>query len=200
MNKRLVHGVGVYEKGNYINSEKHKKCYDLWSGMLRRCYCKSELIRMPHYKDCEVCEEWLYFSNFEKWYNKQKYAYKDNYQLDKDILCKGNKIYSPKYCVLVPKEINMLLVKRNKCRGNLPIGVSIDTKYKHCRKYRVACSNGNGKTIRLGEYDTVEEAFNVYKQYKENIIKEKSQEYYDKGLINYKTYKALMKYKVNIDD
>jgi hypothetical protein len=43
--------------------------------------------------------------------------------LDKDILYKGNKIYSPDTCVFVPQEINALFVKNDANRGDLPIGV-----------------------------------------------------------------------------
>lgn len=43
--------------------------------------------------------------------------------LDKDILVKGNKIYSPETCCFVPQEINNLFTKRKSCRGTLPIGV-----------------------------------------------------------------------------
>ena len=48
--------------------------------------------------------------------------------LDKDILIKGNKIYSPQTCCFVPENLNSLITKNDSIRNNLPIGVSWDKK------------------------------------------------------------------------
>ena len=118
--------------------------------------------------------------------------------LDKDILYKGNKIYSRDTCIFVPQRINTLFVKNDNDRGDNPIGVS-DLPSGN---YRVDCNNGYGKLIKLGVYSTKEEAFQVYKQYKEKVIKETIDSY--KGKIPEPFYsrlkEAMYNYEVEIDD
>ena len=118
--------------------------------------------------------------------------------LDKDILYKGNKIYSRDTCIFVPQRINTLFVKNDNDRGDNPIGVS-DLPSGN---YRVDCNNGYGKLIKLGVYSTKEEAFQVYKQYKENVIKETIDSY--EGKIPEPFYSklkvAMYNYEVEMDD
>ena len=82
--------------------------------------------------------------------------------LDKDILFKGNKVYSPETCAFVPHEINTLFVNRKACRGELPVGVYYDTEKG---KYRANMAF-MGRSIKLGTFDTADEAFARYKEYK----------------------------------
>ena len=118
--------------------------------------------------------------------------------LDKDILYKGNKIYSRDTCIFVPQRINNLFTKRDNDRGDYPIGMHKILS----GNYRVRCSNGFGKQIDLGVYPTKEEAFRVYKQCKEKVIKEVI-DYY-KGKIPehhyYRLREAMYNYEVEIDD
>ena len=118
--------------------------------------------------------------------------------LDKDILFKGNKIYSPDTCVFVPNRINNLFTKRQNDRGEYPIGV-----YYHKSKFNPQCSiyadfNKKYKQKHLGTFDTPEEAFHKYKKFKEQYIKEVAEEY--KDLIPTKLYEAMCKYVVEIND
>lgn len=115
--------------------------------------------------------------------------------LDKDILVKENKIYSPETCVFVPQNINKLFTKRQNDRGKYPIGVSFDKKLNEFRSY---CSYGNGNIEYLNLFNTPEEAFQVYKEFKENYIKQIADEYKDK--IPKKLYEAMYAWKVDIDD
>ena len=55
--------------------------------------------------------------------------------MDKDILVKHNKIYSPDTCMFVPQTINNLFVKNNKNRGKSVIGISLHK----CGKYVAKC-------------------------------------------------------------
>lgn len=104
-----VGGTNIWENG------KHKKSYKVWSSMITRCYSKKYHKRQPTYKDCEVCKEWLCFENFEKWFNENYYEIKnEKVCLDKDILVKNNKIYSPNTCCFVPQAINNYY----KCNNN----------------------------------------------------------------------------------
>lgn len=189
---KKVFGVGIndYEGvvrtlGKTIDSYRH------WKSMLERCTSE----KYSWYKDCSVCNEWLYFSNFKKWFDDPANGYKEGYCLDKDILFKGNKIYSPCTCCFVPPEINTLIVKRKALRGECPIGV---TKRRN-GKY-VAQMQKYGKLQRLGTYLTKDDAFYVYKKTKEEYIKEVAQKYFDDGKITKRVYDALMKYEVEITD
>ena len=110
--------------------------------------------------------------------------------MDKDILVKGNKIYSEDTCCFVPREINSLFVKRKKSRGNFALGV--DYK-KSVKKFRARCGNKH-----LGLFNTELEAFYAYKQAKETYIKEVANKWKDQ--IDPRVYNALMKYEVEITD
>ncbi len=113
--------------------------------------------------------------------------------IDKDILNKGNKIYSPETCVFVPQNINSLFVKRDKSRGNDPIG----TNQLPSGNYEVRCNNGE-ESDYLGRFDNIYEAFYAYKVHKEKIIKQVADEY--KEYIPQKLYHALYNYQVEITD
>lgn len=171
------------------------RAYLRWHDMMNRCYNEKFLEKNPQYRECEVCEEWWNFTNFEKWYNDNWYVIDDEtIDLDKDILFKGNKEYSPNTCCIVPHVINTLFLTRKNSRGNLPIGISFD---KDKNKYR-ACMSYYGVQIKIGKFDTAEEAFNRYKEYKEDFIKDIAEQYREK--IPYKVYYAMLNWKVEIED
>ena len=195
-----VFGVGTTglepirdETGELLNS------YNCWKNMLRRCYSAKCQEKHPTYKGCSVCADWLYYPSFKKWYNENYYEINNKTsQLDKDVLIKGNKVYSPDTCVFVPNFINSLFIKKQNKRGNFPIGVDYP---KTNKKYRAGLSvfkNGEKTKKYLGYFDTPEEAFEVYKQAKEEYIKEVADEYKDK--IPAKLYEAMYAYEVSIDD
>ena len=117
-------------------------------------------------------------------------------QLDKDILYKGNKVYSPKTCVFVPQRINKLFTKNDKSRGEYPIGLSYD---RSRNKIAVQCNDGvSVKKIGRFNTDQIQEAFQLYKEYKERVIKKVADEY--KSYIPKKLYDAMYRYEVEIDD
>lgn len=193
-----VFGIGYIGEGKYNVKENNKttECYTKWHSMLQRCYDDKYHIKKPTYKDCEVCEEWLNYQNFAKWYYENYYKIKNETMcLDKDILVKGNKIYSPSTCIFVPKRINSLFIKSDKARGEYPIGVYY---YKQTNRFKAQCNNGYKNRINLGYYNTLEEAFNSYKTYKENLIKEVANKY--KELIPTKLYQAMINYEIEIND
>ena len=197
--ERRTYGVGYIGEGIYKTRENSKKTktYIIWSGIVKRCYSIEG--KNVTYKNCEVCEEWLCFQNFAKWYYENYYEIKDEKMcLDKDILFKHNKIYSPDTCMFMPERINLLFTKSDKSRGDSVIGTSLKNG-----KYRVQChminiETGESKKEHLGYYDTQEKAFEVYKYYKEKNIKEVA-DYY-KIHIPDKLYDALYNYEVEIDD
>lgn len=187
-----VYGVGIIgEEIEAIKNNKIDKCYDTWRQMLRRCYADNK--RYITYKDCEVCEEWKYYPNFKEWFIKNYYEIENEMMcLDKDILIKGNKIYSPNTCIFVPSSINILFTKRQRFRGTELIGVSLkEDKYQANVSYK-------GKNIFLGYFDNELDAFICYKSAKEDIIKKIADEYKEK--IPNELYEALYNYKVEIND
>jgi hypothetical protein len=117
--------------------------------------------------------------------------------LDKDILVKGNKIYSPNTCIFVPQEINSLFVKNDRNRGEMPIGIYYDDFKNYTKKYKVSINKQN-KRVYLGYFKTLEEAFEKYKFEKELYIKEVA-DYY-KQYIPIKLYEAMYRWIVEIDD
>lgn len=189
-----IRGVGYL--GEYFDKNESKnKCYCTWNRMLERCYDEKFHIKHTTYKGCSVCEEWHNYSNFKKWYKDNYYEIEgETIALDKDILIKGNKIYSPETCVFVPERINSLFTKRNVARGEFPIGVS-----KDITTYRVSMSmlDSNRVVITKG-INTPEEAFCVYKQVKEQYIKQVADEY--KERIPKILYDTMYKYEVEITD
>lgn len=179
---------------------KDKKSYSVWLKMMQRCYNTKILLKHPTYKDCSVCEEWQCYANFEKWYDKHYYEcpFGGKMCVDKDILFKDNKIYSPKTCCIVPNEINCLFTASNSVRGEYPIGI-----YKRKNKLRAQISkiiNGKKSRVSLGYFnlDEVDKAFEVYKAEKEKYIKEVADKF--KEYLPQNVYEALYNYEVEITD
>jgi len=180
--------IGFLGQGCY-NMKEHPEAYIKWRGMLERCYCKKYHSKKPTYIGCSVVEEWYNFQNFAEWFYKNS---RESFELDKDILIKGNKIYSPNTCCFVPAEINVLFTKINK-RGNYPVGV-----YLHREGKFQASMSVNNKQIYLGLFSTPEEAFQVYKIAKESYIKEIADRWKEK--IDIKVYETMYNYQVEITD
>ncbi len=136
-------------------------------------------------KGCAICEEWLNYSNFKVWYDQHKIN-GISLDLNKDILFKGNKVYSSEAVALVPHAINTLFLNGKKNRGDLPLGVHFD---KSKDKYRAAMAF-MGEQIKPGTFDTAEAAFVRYKEYKEDFIQDMAEQY--RGEIPDKIYEAMM--------
>ena len=175
------------------------KEYELWKNVLQRCYSDSFKKRQPTYEGCEASENFKSFEYFYEWCHSQiGFDVKGDgnlFQLDKDLLIKGNKVYSESTCVFIPSEINLLLVKRKASRGKHPVGVY----WCNTKKVFVAQVRKNkGKSEHLGYFNTELEAFNAYKTAKESFVKEQAEKW--KGKIDDRAYEALMKYEVSVDD
>ena len=204
------HGyLGTDKEGNTPNVNEFKDgkwCvtweYNKWKSMLQRCFDNKLKERNPTYKNVTCCNRWLCFANFLEDLEilKQEYNWSEDKKLnlDKDILHKDNKVYSLENCVLVPNWINMLFVKNDASRGDCPIGVSYN---KQRKKYQAFCSI-NGKLKGLGYFITPLEAFNAYKQAKENEIKKIANDCVLKGYItkDSRLYNAMISYQIEIDD
>ena len=167
--RNLVCGVGVYEKGKHLASVngKHTKVYTAWHSMLKRCYSEKALKRHPTYTGCSVCDDWIYFQRFAEWYKNNYYGIEGSkLQLDKDLLFKDNKVYSPETCMYVPHWLNMFTVACNVARGKYPLGVNYK---KQNKKYQANCK-ANGKKKYIEYFSTPEEAHQAYINFKISLI------------------------------
>ena len=195
-----VYGVGVLgaKYPTRVNGVKTKE-YVLWTNMLVRCYSDSSKKKRPTYEGCEVSDNFKSYEYFYEWCHKQigfsNEGNENPFHLDKDLLIKGNKVYSEDTCVFIPAEINTLLIKCASTRGEHLIGVS----WHKTRKAFVAKVNkSKGKREYLGFFNTELEAFNAYKVAKESFVKEQADKW--KGEIDDRAYEALMNYTVEITD
>ena len=146
---KLVCGVGIND-ADYVTQKwetievdgKQKRnlvwvCpyYRVWNSMLQRCYSYKFQERNPTYKGCSVSEEWLTFSAFKCWMEKQDWEGK---QLDKDILFEGSKVYSAETCVFVSSSVNLFTIDSGAARGECLIGVNW---HKGAGKFVSRCRN-----------------------------------------------------------
>jgi len=190
---KLVYGVGIND-GKYpakVNGKPLRE-YDLWKGLLSRCYSSKYQQKKPTYIGCSASENFKSYSYFYEWCQKQIGFNQVWYQLDKDLIVRGNKVYSENTCLFIPSELNTLLISRRAVRGSLPLGVSA-TQGKfitHCRTDK--------PSHHIGIFNTPEEAFQAYKQAKESFIKRQAEKW--KALIDLRAYEALMAYTILITD
>ena len=199
MNAKFVFGVGVndWHSNVYVNRKPIWQ-YRLWINVLQRSFEKKIKEKYPSYKDVSCNPDWIYMSKFvkdvESIENHDRFE-RDRWGFDKDILVKGNKLYSAETVCFVPKELNLLLTRSPKMRGDLPVGVHYNKLQK---KYtaRVRCGSEGHKA--LGVYDDPISAFNAYKKAKEEYIKKVAERW--KGIVANNVYEALMNYEVSIDD
>jgi len=202
----MVYGKGYLENSKVKDkNNKKKKSYETWRGMFKRCY-KPRGSEIKAYKNCSVCDEWLCFDVFEKWYNENYYEVDNEIMnLDKDILIKNNKTYSPNTCIFVPQSINKLFLRESKSRGDCLIGVSKikrNSNGDYSYRYKIATNKklnlNNGRDRIHGCERTELEAFYKYKKIKEEYIRQVADLYKDK--IPQKLYDAMYNYQVEITD
>ena len=169
------------------------KEYRLWYDMMRRCYGKKKESWCPSYIGCEVSDNFKSFKYFKEWCGKQKGFGNRGWQLDKDILGAGAKVYSEDVCVFVPRRVNNFFLLNKEVRGKNPIGVYYLEKVN---KYLVSICR-YGKPQSLGRFDSEYQAFTAYRQEKEKYAKELA-EIYKEGL-DERVYIFLKNYKVDIN-
>lgn len=178
-----VCGVGFIGVGQF-EAKTNRDLYIRWAHMLERCG------EYKNYKDVSVCTSWYNFQNFASWSIKQA-GYSRNSQLDKDLLIKGNRVYSPDTCCYVPHRVNSLVIKSSGVKEDgLPCGViwvARDGLYK--ASYR-------GLNSERFQYWTksLEDAFSWYKQGKESVVKAVAEKF--KNELDEKTYLALISWEV----
>lgn len=198
---RSVHGIGFLGEGPYKVSVARKITpeYSVWEKMLSRCYIYKECT--TYYNICEIDPMWFNFQEFARFYVEHPFRI-EGWDLDKDILVKGNKLYSPETCCFVPNEINkavQLSKPRKDAENKLPVGVRFDDSLKKStRKYMWRCVVPDGTTNIVGRCTTPEEAFHHYKIAKEARLRFLANKWKDD--ISPDVYIALLNFKVEITD
>ena len=193
---KLLYGVGVNDKTKPTCVDgKNVKEYSLWKDMLRRCFSEECQNKQPTYKGCNVSDNFLHYSFFYDWCQEQiGFGKVDDkgrgWCLDKDLLLIGNKTYSETTCVFVPHEINLFFTDSGNARGEYPVGVCFD---KQNGKFKAQCAV-NGKRQHLGLFNTQQEAFAVYKPFKENLCKQLALKWQSE--IDERLFNAMMKWSV----
>ena len=185
-----VCGVGFIGSNDLIKPTDEKS-YICWNSILERSYAYHNLEHHPSYFGAMICKEWEGYTVFKKWFDEN---YIEGFHLDKDILLKNNIIYSPETCCFVPPEINCIFASLSHSRNSLPLGVS----YSEERRKYVAQIGRGKKTKLLGRFNNVEDAFNAYKQAKEQSLRDIANKWKDK--IKPNVYEALINYKIEITD
>lgn len=177
-----LHGFGIndvnyrvrkYEELPKVDGKRKQKViwmcpyYTKWANMLKRCYNKASLEKKPTYQGCAVCEEWRYLSNFIKWVDSQPEKNWQNCQLDKDLLFRGNKLYSPETVVFISGELNSFLGDCGRNRGGYMVGVSCIVKKGHINPYLSQCENPLEDVCGyIGYYPTELEAHKAWQERK----------------------------------
>ena len=193
--RTMVQGVGYHSDASPTSdgNGRHIFEYTTWCNMLKRCYNEASLLKNTTYEDKVVSEVWKGYGEFYKWCSNYKFK-ESGWQLDKDLLLKGNKVYGPEFCVFLPPALNGVLLSCKAKRGKLPVGVHFD---KSRGKFKATCCNEHGKQWQK-RFNTIDEAFQAYKQEKERVIKFLANKYKDR--IDPRAYKALINYQVEITD
>jgi hypothetical protein len=106
-----IYGVG-YADIKYGFIKNNLREYNCWKGIMRRCYSKKFQISSPTYIGCTADVKWHSFKNFcnDIPYIENYKLWKENFnfQLDKDVKIKGNKIYSKDTCMFITSYENSL--------------------------------------------------------------------------------------------
>lgn len=188
---KKVYDVGINDyDGKVIIHRKIIKSYRVWQGVLQRCYNMEFQKRHPTYIGTTVCDDWLSFSKFKEWFDKN-YPYHLEEQgiklnIDKDLLSGESKIYSPETCVFLPSCVNNFMTNKQLNNKSGYTGVNFD---KNRKKWRVEISEFNSDKYKyVGRFTDIEDAGNAYIKARE-IEALKVKEYlrelgYDENIIN----------------
>ena len=191
---KLILGVATNSKGHYKakHDGKMTKSYTTWFNMLLRAYCPKLHARHPTYLGCSVAGEWLEYQRFAEWYEAHEYSNR-GYELDKDLLIPGNKVYAPDHCVFVPSQLNNLLTDSKAIRGQYKQGVCW---HKPSGRYLARVSAGSKREF-LGYFDCPQEAYQAYKIAKEANVKRMALEWQDR--IASDVFDALMRWELTLN-
>lgn len=177
---KLVCGVGINDvtlcgPACYRDSSGRKVSlpdYEMWKGMLLRCFSDKEKSRRPACLNSSCSDEWKIRYNFQKWYFSHTEHYANDgtkLHLDKDIILYGNTL-SEELCCLVPQYLNQGI--RDATRAEIPWVRYVD-KPKQLnplkKPWRASVFN-QGKHIELGMFSTHTEAHKAAQLCKASVI------------------------------
>lgn len=189
-----IKGVGYLGEGlyrPYITPSLQTPAYRVWNNMITRCYCPRSINKQPTYMLCTVCESWLNFQTFAMWFYNN---YIEEYELDKDLLVKGNKVYSPSTCLFIPKSVNLFIVNRS--IGD--VAGSVGAFPKSNGKFAVTIKNTiSGCHDNLGTYTTEVSAHAMYSVAKFVIASKLASRLQEKGDVT--IAKALRSYYSDVE-
>lgn len=160
---RYKYGVGFTGNGPF--NVRHP-AFSVWKNMFDRVYDNG---KFPDYTGCSIVCEWCDYQNFAAWYC-EKHPGKPSYEMDKDLLKIGNKVYGPETCCIIPGEVNQAIVTVKS--GKFP-GIK-----KYHNKGRANISTGGGEVICKYFY-MIEEAQQFYIEHKDIRIKGLALKYKD---------------------
>ena len=192
MTKSLIKVNGGVNDKKYPARQNGKftKTYSCWSHMFTRCYDEKFHESRPNYAECSVGEDFKLFSSFSDWCVEQKGFFLEGTQLDKDLLYPKNKVYSGETCCFIPRNVNNFLAFSTP-KNDLPVGVYYN---KYANKYHVQVNNGEGKSLHIGYYTSVDDAVSEYTTSKNNIAKKLAEKY--RNILDEKTIDALLNFDV----
>lgn len=190
-----VYGVGYLGAGKYVCRNKtpdgmRTPEYACWESMMKRVYNPQDEVNAIIYQGCTVCEEWHNFQNFAEWCQTQVSFGKQGFHLDKDILVKGNREYSPSSCRFVPKHINSAVTGMKIFNTSGFAGVEESSTGNYSSSITM-----NSVGIHLGTFDTKEKAYLLYKNIKEAYIRSLAEIY--KSELSEDIYCALKNWSVD---
>lgn len=185
-NNAKIFGVAVNDDYSMTDS----KWYSVWHSLIRRCYSEVYHKDKPTYKSVQVDPSWLKFSNFLKDVVDIPFCEKcenGDYQLDKDILSGGLKVYSKETVCFVPPEINAALVKFDSAVGYYKVGKRYRPSFRTSSLNTIANELGLDKSYR-----TPVEALQAYRKVKLIHLENLANKY--KGEIDERVYDALVNF------
>ena len=174
---RTYNGVGYM--GGRVDYKSD--AWSRWTNMMQRCYNKKVLKKKPEYRGCRVCEEWQNFQNFKIWYDDHCLRGR-KVDLDKDLLGRYGKLYSPETCSFITHFLNTVFERRN-------ITIKKDKDGMYSAKMSIV-----NKIHDIGTFETEEEAMDAFIEYKKNYIAKLAESY--KGKIQDCVYDAMMSWDI----
>jgi hypothetical protein len=207
--KKAIKVADLKREQEYHNysTVKGNPIYHIWNGIYARCYGGKKFANFAVnscYDESIMCDAWRYDKDiFAEWYSSNYYdCYGETMMVDKDLLCRGNRVYAPDKCCLLPQTINSALASATKRRsfkksltGNVPkcaVGVAYDEGKKKFFARIKPFKHDRMETLHY--WDTNEEAFQEYKLFKESEIRILAVRY--RSVLPEYIFDALIKYEV----
>lgn len=166
---------------NYYDDEFRAMAMQKHHGMFDRV----KNPRSECYEDVTICEEWKDFETFYEWLKDNWVDCDERVDLDKDLLGKNNKIYSPQTCCLIPHSLNVSIRIPNKQEAR---GIANWDEKRQAYKIRIDVGKYHINTQRRKYKD----AMDLYFVKKDEFVKALAEDYRD--IILPSVYEQFMQY------